>query len=60
MTGIETKKENSNAAARDMPANCPPAMVDIERDTPGNTPEKIWQKPIQIACPMLMLSIFQV
>src|SRR5208282_1024648 len=26
----------------------------------GNTPEKIWQKPIQRACPRLMFSIFQV
>src|SRR5271167_4548590 len=35
-------------------------MVDMERDVPGNTPEKIWQKPIQMACPRLMFSIFQV
>src|ERR1700722_2022323 len=35
-------------------------MVDIERDVPGNRPEKIWQKPIQRACPMLIASIFQV
>src|ERR1700730_15210271 len=35
-------------------------MVDMERDVPGNTPEKIWQKPIHTACPRLMFSIFQV
>src|SRR5258706_12693851 len=35
-------------------------MVDMERDVPGNTPEKIWQNPIQTACPRLMFSIFQV
>src|SRR5882672_7897637 len=35
-------------------------MVAIERDVPGNTPEKIWQKPIQTACPRLVLSIFHV
>src|ERR1700733_6525642 len=60
MVGIETKKENSRAAARDMPAIWPPAMVDMERDVPGKTAEKIWQKPIQIACPRLISSIFQV
>src|SRR5579863_8038587 len=60
MVGIDTKKENSSADARDIPAIWPPAMVDMERDVPGNTPEKIWQKPIQIACPRLMSSIFQV
>src|SRR5579862_9466695 len=35
-------------------------MVAIERDVPGNTAEKIWQKPIHIACHRLMASIFQV
>src|ERR1700690_968984 len=35
-------------------------MVDIERDVPGNRPEKIWQKPIHTACPMLIASIFHV
>ena len=60
MVGIERKKENSSAAARDIPASCPPAMVDMERDVPGKTAEKIWQKPIQTACSRLMLSIFQV
>ena len=42
-----------------MPASCPPAIVAIEREVPGNTPERIWQAPIQIACPPLMSSIFQ-
>src|ERR1700732_3431395 len=60
MVGIETKKENSRAAARDMPAIWPPAIVDMEREVPGKTAEKIWQKPIQMACPRLMSSIFQV
>src|SRR3984893_6290294 len=35
-------------------------MVDMERDVPGNNPEKIWQKPIHIACARLIPSIFQV
>src|SRR5580692_4695471 len=60
MVGIDKKNENSRAEARDIPAISPPAMVDMERDVPGNTPEKIWQKPIQTACPRLMFSIFQV
>ena len=60
MVGIERKNENSSAEARDMPASCPPAMVDMEREVPGKTAERIWQAPIQIACPRLMASIFQV
>src|SRR5581483_4987910 len=36
------------------------AIVDMEREVPGNTPEKIWQKPIQMDCPRLISSIFQV
>src|SRR4030081_1973250 len=60
MVGIDRKKENSRAAARDIPATWPPAMVAIERDVPGKTAEKIWQKPIQIACARLMSSIFHV
>src|SRR6202166_5397927 len=60
MVGIDKKKENSSAEARDTPATCPPAMVDMDRDVPGNTPENIWQKPIHTACPKLMFSIFQV
>ena len=60
MVGMERKNENSSAESRDIPAIWPPAMVDMERDVPGKTPEKIWQKPIQAACARLMLSIFQV
>src|SRR5271166_460158 len=60
MVGMERKNENSNAEARDIPASWPPAIVDMEREVPGNTPEKIWQKPIQMDWPRLMLSIFQV
>src|ERR1700736_2693616 len=60
MVGMETKNENSRAAARDMPAIWPPAIVDMEREVPGNTAEKIWQNPIQIACARLISSIFQV
>src|SRR5262252_11005546 len=60
IVGIDTKNENSSAEARDIPAICPPAIVDIDREVPGNTAEKIWQKPIQIDCPRLMSSIFQV
>src|ERR1700756_1461803 len=48
---METKNENSRAAARDMPASWPPAMVDMERDVPGKTAEVIWQRPIQMAWP---------
>src|SRR6266851_3853963 len=60
MVGIDRKNENSNAEARDMPASCPAAMVDIEREVPGNTADKIWHNPTQIACPRLISSIFQV
>src|SRR5260370_42093381 len=60
MVGMDTKNENSSAEARDMRASWPPAMVDIDRDVPGKTAEKIWQKPIQIDCVRLMSSIFQV
>ena len=60
MVGIDRKNENSSAEDLDIPASWPPAIVDIERDVPGNTPEKIWQKPIHAACPRLMSSIFQV
>src|SRR5262249_1401059 len=47
----ERKKENSKAEGLDIPASWPEAMVDMEREVPGNTAEAIWQKPIQIACP---------
>ena len=60
MVGMERKNENSSADARDMPANCPAAIVDIDRDVPGNTADRIWQAPIQIAWPRLMASIFHV
>src|SRR5450755_992338 len=60
MVGIDKKKENSSAEARDMPASWPAAMVDMERDVPGKTAERIWQAPIQIAWPRLIASIFQV
>src|SRR6185312_13492979 len=60
MVGIERKNENSSADARAIPAICPAAMVDIDRDVPGNTAERIWHAPIQIAWPRLINSIFQV
>src|ERR671938_1817660 len=60
MVGMERKNENSKADARDMPASCPAVMVDMERDVPGNTADKIWQAPIQIAWQSDMSSIFQV
>src|ERR1700719_1704690 len=60
MVGIERKNENSSADARDIPASCPAAMVDIERDVPGNTADKIWQAPIQMAWPRLISSMCQV
>src|SRR5216684_5109342 len=60
IVGIERKNENSSAEARDIPAIWPPAIVDIDRDVPGKTPEKIWQKPIHADCPRLISSIFQV
>ena len=49
MVGMERKKENSSAAVRDMPATCPAAIVDMERDVPGNTADATWQMPIQMA-----------
>src|ERR1700730_6443930 len=60
MVGIDRKKENSRAEARDMPASWPAAIVDIERDVPGNTAERIWHAPIQIAWPRLISSMCQV
>lgn len=35
-------------------------MVAMEREVPGNTADRIWQAPIQMACPPWMSSIFQV
>src|SRR6266403_1408828 len=60
IVGIDRKNENSRADARDIPTNCPAAIVDIERDVPGKTAERIWQAPIQMAWPPWMSSIFQV
>src|SRR5204863_5162596 len=60
MVGMDTKNENSSAAARDIPAICPAAIVAMDREVPGNTAENIWHNPIQIACPRLMSSIFHV
>src|SRR5271165_2609933 len=50
IVGIDKKKENSSADARDIPASWPPAIVDMDRDVPGNTADKIWQAPIHTAC----------
>src|SRR5215510_9288623 len=60
MVGMETKKENSRAEARDIPASWPAVIVDMEREVPGNTAEKIWHKPIQIACKSETSSMFSV
>src|ERR1700752_2989807 len=60
MVGIERKKENSRAEARDIPASCPAAIVDMEREVPGNTADRIWQAPIQSDCTRLISSILQV
>src|SRR5215468_7730615 len=57
---MERKKENSSAEARDIPASWPAAIVDMDREVPGNTADRIWQAPIQIDCPRLMSSICQV
>src|ERR1700730_5702130 len=57
MVGMERKKENSSAAALDMPAICPAVIVDIDREVPGKPPDNIGHAPIHIACPRLMLSI---
>jgi len=48
---METKKENSKAAARDIPAICPAAIVAMERGSSGKHRRKESGKsPIQIAC----------
>ena len=60
IVGMDKKKENSSAEARDIPASWPAAIVDIEREVPGNTADKIWQAPIQMACPKLISSMCQV
>ena len=46
---METRKLNSSAAGRVMPASWPAAMVDMEREVPGKTAEVTWQRPIQMA-----------
>ena len=60
MVGMERKNENSRADARDIPATCPAAIVDIEREVPGKTAERIWHVPIHTAYSKLIASIFQV
>src|SRR6476661_8528815 len=50
IVGIDRKNENSSADLRDIPAICPAAMVDIERDVQGKTAERICHAPIQTAC----------
>src|SRR6185437_12524422 len=60
MIGIDKKNENSRADGRDILTIWPPVIVDIEREVPGNTAEKIWQMPIQIAWPRVISSICQV
>src|SRR5204862_7820974 len=55
--GIERKNENSSAAERDNPEVCPAAIVDIEREVPGKTAERICAAPIHTAWGKLMSSI---
>src|ERR1019366_7135814 len=57
MVGIDRKNENSSAAARDIPASWPAAIVLIDRLVPGNTADKIWHAPIQIACQRVISSM---
>src|SRR5437588_12832010 len=57
IVGIDRKKENSNAEKRDMPAICRAAIVDIDREDPGHTPETPWQEPIHTACPRVISSL---
>src|SRR5262249_25654658 len=56
MVGIDSRKENSSAVDRDIPTSSPATIVDIERDVPGNTADKVWQHPIQTAWPYSMVS----
>jgi hypothetical protein len=60
IVGIDKKNENSSADARDIPTTCPPAIVDIDREVPGNTADKIWHAPTHTACPKLMVSMCHV
>ena len=57
MVGMESRKENSSAAARERPAVWPAAMVAMEREVPGKTADSVWHSPIQIACPKFIRSI---
>ena len=57
---METKNEKSKDAERDIPANCPAAIVAIDREVPGNAADRIWHRPTQMACPKFMSSIFHV
>src|SRR3954464_15956356 len=54
---MDKKNENSSAAGRDIPAVCPAAMVDIDRDVPGKTADKICAAPIQTACGSVISSM---
>src|SRR5262249_23285649 len=60
IVGMDTKNEKSSADERDMPAICPAAIVDMDREVPGKTADRIWHSPIHRACPSVMSSIFQV
>src|SRR4051812_13438236 len=60
MVGMETKNEKSRDADRDIPASWPAAIVDIDREVPGKTAERIWHTPTQTAWLRLMSSIFHV
>src|SRR6516165_3759738 len=44
MVGMERKKENSRAEARDMPTSWPLAMVDMDREVQGKTAERMGQR----------------
>src|SRR5438067_8967158 len=57
IVGMERKNENSSAAARVNPAVCPAAIVDIDREVPGKTADKICTAPIQTACGKLISSM---
>src|SRR5208337_4763798 len=60
IVGIDKKNENSSALAPDIPATCPAAIMDIDRDVPGNTAESIWHAPIHTACGKLISSMCHV
>src|SRR5580658_4938884 len=56
MVGIESRKLNSRAVDRVNPTTWPEAMVDMEREVPGNTGAKVWHSPITMACHRLISS----